>query len=116
MHLSKATDRYFSNFEEVARREVAIRETEKSDSIHVRRDAVSKFIQFTNQVLLWCVESHRYSERRPEEFGLPLQQYRYKGEGFHYVYERMRSPHDDENERPRMSTKTQVYGKRLVML
>lgn len=100
----------------IARREIHERDTGTSDKILVRREAVLTFIQGTKQVLLWCVRSQRYSERKPDELGLELSTERFRQECYCYDFERMNLNGSQKAERPRMATMTQVFGKGIVRL
>ena len=100
----------------IARREVHERDTGKSDKIFVRREAVLNFVQSTKQVLLWCVRSQRYSERKLDELGLEVKAERFRQECYCYDFERMNLNGGLKAERPRMATMTQVFGKGIVRL
>lgn len=100
----------------VARREIHDRDAGKSDKILVRRGAILAFIQSTKQILLWCVRSQRYSERKPNELGLELHAERFRKECYCYDFERMILNGSQKAERPRMATMTQVFGKGIVRL
>jgi len=100
----------------IARREIHDKDTGKSDKILVRREAILAFIQSTNQVLLWCVRSQRYSERKPDELGLELSAERFRQECYCYDFERMNLNGIQKAERPRMATLTQVFGKGIARL
>ena len=100
----------------IARRKIREKDTGKSDKIFVRRTAILNFIQSTKQVLLWCVRSQRYSERRLEELGLELKEERFCQECYCYDFERMNLNGRQKAERLRMATMTQVFGKGIVQL
>jgi hypothetical protein len=116
LELEFGTNSYFQNGKLIARREVQDGETQKADTIFVRREAVFNFVHGTKQVLLWCVCSQRYSERLLQEFGL--------GEKYepirmgHYCYDFRRIDLDKrrQRERPRMATMTETFGKSIVKL
>jgi len=102
---------------QITQRVVKEGDTGKSDTILVRRDAVLDFIQRTEQVLLWCVRSVRYSERRLEDFGMEVKPDRILSEGrYCYDFEQRNLYPVQKNERPRMETMSQVFGKRIVRL
>jgi hypothetical protein len=110
------TNGYFQNGKIIARREIRDREIQKIDAIFVRREAVFNFVHGTNQVLLWCIRSQRYSERKLEELGLELKAERFRQECYCYDFERMNLNGRLKVERPRMATMTQVFGKGIVRL
>jgi hypothetical protein len=116
LELEFGTNGYFQNGNLIARREVRDYEIQKADTIFVRRDAVFNFVHGTNQVLLWCVRSQRYSERQLEEFGLEIKAERFRQECYCYDFERTNLSGRPKAERPRMATMTQVFGKGIVML
>ena len=100
----------------IARREIHERDTGTSDKIFVWREVVLAFAQGTNQALLWCVRSQRYSERGPKELGLELGAERFRQERYCYDFEQINLNGSQKAERPRMATMTQVFGKGIVRL
>jgi hypothetical protein len=116
LELEFGTNGYFQHGNLIAKREVRDREIQKSDTIFVRREAVFNFVHGTNQVLLWCIRSQRYSERQLEEFGLEIKTERFCQEYYCYDFERMNLNGSLKGELPRMATMTQVFGKRIVSL
>lgn len=116
LELELATSGYFQNGTPITQRKIQDGDTLKSDTIFVRRDAVLNFLQETKQVLLWCIRSQRYSERELKEFGMERKSDRRRQQSYHYAFEQANVNQDQNAERPRMSTMTQVFGKCLVRL
>jgi hypothetical protein len=100
----------------ITRRNVQDKDTGKTDAILVRRDAVLNFVESTKQVLLWCVCSQRYSERKLDELDLVLNRERFHREWYCYDCARINLNGGQKAERPRMATMTEVFGKRIVLL
>jgi hypothetical protein len=94
--LDFAGSTYSASGQLVARRNVNDRDVGRSDTIFVRRACILRFIQETNQVLLWCVHSLRYSERQPNELNLEVKADWVREDDAHYVYERMNVPKDHQ--------------------
>lgn len=107
---------YFAGNTLIAERKTQEMEFIKEDAITVRRDAVLEFLRDTKQVLLWCAESHRYSERKPEELNFDTKPDWVKRDGCNYIFEQMKLNEDQQEERPRMLSMNQIYGKKVIRL
>lgn len=107
---------YWQSGKLVARREIQDEETQKTDTIFVKRDAVVKYACGTKQVLQWCVRSQRFSERHLQEFGLEEKCDRRHDEHCHYEIHQMKITARQQAERPRMISMTEVFGKAIVGL
>lgn len=105
---------YFASGEVIARRETAECHAVKSDVILVRRDFLVKFLEETRQEALWCIRSQRYSERTLFELGLEAKSSYERTSTSHYFQEHSIIPRHHVQDRPRMASFSEIFGKCLV--
>lgn len=98
----------------IAREEKEISSICKNIKILVSKEVVCDFLKETRQALLWCIRSHRDSERSWNEFGKDFQNQTFKGETYHYVQERIDYEAKPARDRPRMHSGTLLFGKWLM--
>lgn len=100
----------------VAQREWQEDRTQHSKRILISRSLLDRFLSHTHQVLLWCVSSVRFTERRLEEFGVtPYRECVRHEDG---LYVRTANPITCEGKirLPRMESASRVVGKRHVCM
>lgn len=82
--------------------------------LHIPRSLVEDFLLETTQCLLWCVRSHRYSERSLSEFGQNARNVVHKGANYIYFHEFSELTDMQALRIPRMKSQCVVFGKRLI--
>lgn len=83
----------------------------RSEKFYVHPVLIADELRYRSQVGLLCVDSFRFSERLPSEFGLNEGTHDFRGQ--HFVY-RLHVRDDREHLRSRMRTCVHVMGKQLI--
>ncbi|MGH7950646.1 MAG: hypothetical protein ACREFE_01825 [Limisphaerales bacterium] len=98
----------------IARRKKQITAICKNEKILVSKMLIHDFLKETRQALLWCIRSHRDSERSWSEFGNEFQNQTFKSETYNYLQERIDYEAKPARDRPRMQSGTLLFGKFLI--
>jgi hypothetical protein len=114
--LDLGQNRYWHKGEAIAERLSEADGVTRSSTIQVRRTAVLGFLKETDETLLWCLRSQRFSERTPGELRLAINSRVFRGPSFHYEFRVLPLPDHEKEKRSRMRTMTELFGKGVLDL
>jgi len=86
----------------------------KGKRCYVLTKELKKYLKSTNQLLLYGIISHRYSEREIEEFGLNKSGDNHSSDRKNYFFKIQSTTNRELYNRPRARSMSIIFGKYLV--